>query len=157
MDRITIEKERVMENLEKLVEQGKALAEKHSWVKDAHEKMVNRINFLLAQVPPMKEPALLFFLGEEWHSPEYGRRIYARLSFQPETLLDFEECPVGDCSYVRTISLSLPTIRAFGEKFEEMAEFFLDEIEKRSAALEPAKIVFEKLLREMRDEPTRRG
>ena len=145
-----------MEKLEKLIEEGKALAEKHSWVKDAHEKVMGKLNAMLAEVPDMGEKPIYFELRRYDGGYGYMNILYARLSFANDAVLEITEEKAESQSVEEKIDFpSVATIRAFGENFEEMIGYFLAQIEKRGEALAPAISVFEKLLAEVRDESTK--
>lgn len=129
------------EKIQKVIADGKELANKKSWLSKGYVDLLASINAQLENIPDMDENAMEYKIKEWTHTnPETGydakRTMTIHLIFRDDAYLQLslnKQCPyTGTWSGDSLNNPSTATIRLFAAQLSDAFDFFAKEIEKRN-------------------------
>jgi len=136
--RTTMEKETIA----KIVEEGKKLVEKRSWLSKGYVDLIVAINLELAKIPDMDEERIEYTM-KEWtyysnrQQADLDRKITVDLIFKNDAKIEVmlgkqTDSFSGDFEWDELTDPAISNIRLFAEKLQEIFDFFEKEILKRN-------------------------
>jgi hypothetical protein len=130
------------ETIAKIVEEGKKLVEKRSWLSKGYVDLIVAINLELAKIPDMDEE-LIEYTMKEWtyysnrQQADLDRKITVDLIFKNDAKIEVmlgkqTDSFSGDFEWDELTDPAISNIRLFAEKLQEIFDFFEKEILKRN-------------------------
>lgn len=151
------------DRIKSLVDEGKELAQKRTWVRDGYESVMRRLNEELATVPDMDEDRLDFTIREWVTNPnEYPTEHKVKLSlhFRADAWLELrygKSYYDVDWKWEGMGCPSIATIREFAAKLPEAMDHFLSEVQKRNGEYEESAILLTDMVKRLRLEETKQS
>lgn len=131
--------ENTLGQLEQLIAEGQALAEKRIGVRKSYQGLLEKLNEYLKGIPDMEEAPLRYTIYEWEARNEHGDKVEHEAELELHFLEDAwirlaHNTNDGGWGWERSgwSNPSLPAMRAVGEKLGEALEYFLEQVQGRN-------------------------